>query len=75
MPPGVKEVTQIKEEIASVLSEENVAAVYLFGSLVDGYEIPSSDIDLAVLFKDTHDFKQELELGAKLELNQKLASK
>ncbi|MEW6680923.1 MAG: nucleotidyltransferase domain-containing protein, partial [bacterium] len=68
MSVAVKGVRQIKEKIASVFSEENVAAAYIFGSRVDGYAIPSSDIDLAVLFKNAPDFKQELDLGAKLEI-------
>lgn len=64
----VKGIRLIKEKIASVFSEEDVAAAYIFGSRVDGSEIPSSDIDLAVLFKKPPDFKQELDLGARLEL-------
>jgi|YNPNPStandDraft_1061719.scaffolds.fasta_scaffold03579_11 predicted nucleotidyltransferase len=44
----------------------NVLAVFLFGSQVDGYATPQSDIDLAVLFERDPDLEEELALGAAL---------
>lgn len=66
-----KDLNRLKEKIALVFSKWNVAAAYIFGSLVDDYKMPSSDIDLAVLFRRVPDFKEELALGAELELKLK----
>jgi len=59
---------KIKEQVISLLKEErNIIAVYIFGSIVNDYATPHSDIDLGVLFKKNFNFKQELLIGARLE--------
>jgi predicted nucleotidyltransferase len=42
---------------------ENVLGVFLFGSQVDGYATPHSDVDLAVLYEQDPDLPEELALG------------
>ncbi len=42
-------------------SDPRVLAVFLFGSLTDGYATPRSDIDLAVLFDRETSLDEELE--------------
>ncbi len=64
----MKNIAQIKDNISSFLEAHNVAAAYLFGSTVEGYTIPGSDIDIGVLFKDKSELSQELSLSAKLTL-------
>lgn len=44
----------------------NVLAVFLFGSQVDGYATPESDVDLAVLFERDPSLEEELDLGVAL---------
>ncbi|MEM3554982.1 MAG: nucleotidyltransferase domain-containing protein [Candidatus Micrarchaeaceae archaeon] len=44
----------------------NVLAAFLFGSQVDGYATPQSDIDLAVLFEHHPSLEEELALGSAL---------
>ncbi len=41
-----------------------VAAVYLFGSYGTEFQLPSSDIDLGIVFCDVPNLKDELELDA-----------
>ncbi len=43
-----------------IAADERVLAVWLFGSLTDGYATERSDIDLAVLWERALDFKDEL---------------
>ena len=49
-------------------NEPLTVAVYLFGSQVDGYAMPWSDIDLAVLWAEPVDFRTELALDAQIAL-------
>ena len=46
--------------IELVASEPRVLAVFLFGSLADGFATPQSDIDLGVLFDREINLKTEL---------------
>lgn len=46
--------------------QPQVAAVYLFGSYGTEFQLPSSDIDLGIVFCDAPDLKDELELDAEL---------
>ncbi len=43
-----------------------VAAVYLFGSYGTDYQLPSSDIDLGIIFCHPTELKEELEIDANL---------
>ena len=43
-----------------------VAAVYLFGSYGTEFQLPSSDIDIGIVFEKTPDLKEELDLEAEL---------
>ena len=45
-----------------------IVAVYLFGSQVDGYVTPRSDIDLAILWDEPVTFRTELDLDAEISL-------
>lgn len=47
-------------------SEPRVLAVFLFGSYVDGYATPWSDIDLAVLYDDDVDWREHLQLDIRI---------
>ncbi|MCX7855406.1 MAG: nucleotidyltransferase domain-containing protein [Anaerolineae bacterium] len=52
------------ERLVQRLREDpNVLAVFLFGSQVDGYATPESDVDLAVLFERGPSLQEELDLG------------
>lgn len=44
----------------------NVLAIFLFGSQVEGYATPESDIDLGVLFAHDPDLEEELDLAGAL---------
>jgi predicted nucleotidyltransferase len=46
----------------------DIAAVYLFGSQVDGYALPWSDIDLGMLWKEPVAFAKELALDTEISL-------
>ncbi len=46
-----------------LIRHAHVLAVFLFGSQVDGYATPRSDIDLAVLFERLPSLKEELALS------------
>ncbi|MBU0566721.1 nucleotidyltransferase domain-containing protein [bacterium] len=59
---------RLKEGISSMLSkEDDVSAVYIFGSMVNDYpRRASSDIDIGVLFNKRVGLKRELDLAARL---------
>ena len=62
------DIEEIKRVVLSVLrGEGGIAAIYLFGSVVDEYFNENSDIDVAILFKDEISFERELDIGVKLE--------
>ncbi|HHZ20766.1 MAG TPA: nucleotidyltransferase domain-containing protein [Firmicutes bacterium] len=46
--------------------DEKVLAVYVFGSTIEGYAHPGSDLDLAILFKDTISLYDELTYQSRL---------
>mgnify|MGYP001046616417 CR=1 FL=1 len=46
--------------------EPRVLAVFLFGSQVDGYAMPSSDVDLAILLDQEVSLEEWLDLEVKL---------
>ena len=46
--------------------EPRVLAVFLFGSQVDGYAMPSSDVDLAILLDQELSLEEWLDLEVKL---------
>jgi len=46
-------------------NDSRVLAVFAFGSQVDGYATPHSDVDLAVLFEDDVQLKDRLALQVK----------
>jgi len=57
--------TQRLPQLRTLLAQHgNVLAVFLFGSQMDGYATPHSDIDLAMLFEHSPDLKEELALSA-----------
>ncbi len=61
-------IRRIKSKIISLLKKErDIAAVYLFGSLTEGFFHDNSDIDLAILFNKEVNFNKELSLGVDLE--------
>ncbi|MFN3930073.1 MAG: type VII toxin-antitoxin system MntA family adenylyltransferase antitoxin, partial [Thermoflexus sp.] len=45
----------------------NVLAVFLFGSQVNGYACPESDVDLGVLFERDPSLEEELDVGVAAE--------
>ncbi len=47
-------------------SEPRVLAVFLFGSYVDGYAMPWSDIDLAVLYDEEVGWREHLRLDVRV---------
>jgi len=47
-------------------AEPQVLAVFLFGSQVDGYAMPASDVDLAILLEQELSLEEWLELEVKL---------
>jgi len=64
--------SSIAEQLRSLLAgREDLAAVYLFGSVAEGTAHALSDLDVAVLFRaglsDTAVFERSLEIGALLE--------
>lgn len=46
--------------------EPRVLAVFLFGSQVDGYAMPASDVDLAILLRQELSLEEWLDLEVKL---------
>lgn len=67
-------IKQLNENLQSIFQKEaRVAAVYLFGSLVQGKVHPKSDIDLAVLISPDKNFGLDDTLN--LEVNITLALK
>lgn len=46
--------------------EPRVLAVFLFGSQVDGYAMPASDVDLAILLQQELSLEERLELEVEL---------
>ncbi len=65
----MEELLQRLAELRPIFEQEpRIAAVYLFGSQVDGYAMPWSDIDLAVLWTEPVSFATELDLGVQLSL-------
>jgi predicted nucleotidyltransferase len=66
------ETSSISEQLRSLLAgKEDLAAVYLFGSVAEGTAHALSDVDVAVLFReglsDAAVFERSLEIGALLE--------
>ena len=51
---------QMPQLLSVATSQPRVLAVFLFGSLADGYATPQSDIDLGVLFDRATNLKAEL---------------
>lgn len=54
---------QLERLVQRLREYPNVLAVFLFGSQVDGYATPESDVDLAVLFEQDPSLEEELDLG------------
>ena len=48
--------------------EENILAAYVFGSYGTRYQSEESDLDLAVLFKESPSIMKQMELAGKLEI-------
>ncbi|MBC7227063.1 MAG: nucleotidyltransferase domain-containing protein [Thermoflexales bacterium] len=57
---------QVERVVRCLEGFPNVLAAFLFGSQVDGYATPESDIDLAVLFEREPSLQEELDLGVAL---------
>ncbi|MBI5650818.1 MAG: nucleotidyltransferase domain-containing protein, partial [Chloroflexi bacterium] len=49
-----------------LVNQPRVLAVFLFGSLAEGYATPQSDIDLGVLFDRDVDLKREIAFSAQV---------
>jgi predicted nucleotidyltransferase len=47
---------------------ENIKAAFIFGSYGSKYQQESSDLDIAVLFENSPDFMEQMEIAAELEL-------
>lgn len=60
---AAEEIERLREFFAGY---PQVAAVYLFGSYGTEFQLPSSDIDLGLIFTRSVDIKEELELDAEL---------
>lgn len=58
---------QVERLVRRLREYPNVLAVFLFGSQVDGYASPESDVDLAVLFERDPSLEEELDLGVAAE--------
>jgi predicted nucleotidyltransferase len=55
MKTKIKNINQINKIITDYFNtQEDISAVYLFGSYAEGHQQPTSDIDLGILF-DSHD--------------------
>lgn len=60
----IQEVSALLKDFC--INSPNIAAVYLFGSYSDGAANPKSDLDLAILFKEDIDLREELALQVQL---------
>ncbi|RCW44776.1 MULTISPECIES: nucleotidyltransferase domain-containing protein [unclassified Halanaerobium] len=60
---------KLKKKIEMFLEKKkNVKAAFLFGSYGTKYERENSDLDLAVLFEDSPNTSEQLELAGEIEL-------
>ena len=65
----MKELLKSLEPLQPILKEEpRIVAAYLFGSQIDGYAMPWSDVDLAILWKETVTPATELALDTEISL-------
>jgi predicted nucleotidyltransferase len=65
----MKELLKSLEPLQPILKEESgIVAAYLFGSQVDGYAMPWSDVDLAILWAEIVTPATELALDAEISL-------
>jgi predicted nucleotidyltransferase len=65
----VKELLKRLEPLQPILGEESrIVAAYLFGSQADGYAMPWSDVDLAILWAEIVTPATELALDAEISL-------
>lgn len=63
-----KIVEKVKKLSFDVLrKEKDIAAAYIFGSLVEGFYNDNSDVDIALLFKNPVSLDRELEIAVRLE--------
>jgi len=49
-------------------NNKNIKAAFIFGSYGSKYQRESSDLDIAVLFEDSPNFMEQMEIAAELEL-------
>lgn len=65
----MKELLKRLEPLQPILGEESrIVAAYLFGSQADGYAMPWSDVDLAILWAEIVTPATELALDAEISL-------
>jgi len=67
MPESLKSLLERLKKLRPIFeSEPRVLAVFLFGSYVDGYAMPWSDIDLAVLYDEEVHWREHLRLDVRV---------
>ena len=73
-PPPLNELLPcLKQELPGILADEPVMVVYLYGSMAEGYPLPSSDVDIALVLSPDCELSRpkqmqlEFEIAAKIE--------
>lgn len=66
-------IDRLRTELAAILRERPVMIAYLYGSVAEGYALPNSDIDVALVLAPDHDLPayqrtlMELDIAAEIE--------
>jgi predicted nucleotidyltransferase len=58
----------LKRELPEILSDEPVMIAYLFGSVVEGYARPSSDVDIALVLSPDYEASAYERMGLEIKI-------